>query len=80
VSQPPPAYPQQARQAGISGTVRLSVLVAKDGTVHDLRVQSTPSMDLAIAAIEAVKHWTYQPTLLNGEPVEVATTVNVTFN
>jgi protein TonB len=78
VSQPPPVYPAQARQAGISGAVHLSVLIAKDGTVQDVDVVSGhPS--LAPAAIDAVRKWVYQQTLLNGEPMEVATSVTVNF-
>ena len=78
VTQQPPAYPPQARQAGISGTVRLSVVIGKDGTVEHIDVMSgNPA--LAPGAIDAVRHWTYQPTLLNGDPVEVVTTVDVNF-
>jgi TonB family protein len=80
VRQVDPVYPQAARQAGTSGVVRLSVVIAKDGTVRDMRVVSGSGNGFGIAAMEAVKQWVYQPTLLNGQPVEVATTVEVNFS
>jgi TonB family protein len=75
----PPVYPIEARQAGVSGTVRLHVILAKDGTVQQLELVSGHPM-LAQAAIDAVRQWTYQPTLLNGFPVEVDTIIDVIFN
>ena len=76
--QPAPIYPPLAVQARISGTVRFNVIIARDGTVSNLVVLSGHPL-LVPAAIDAVKQWVYQPTLLNGEPVEVATTVDVQF-
>jgi TonB family protein len=73
-----PVYPVEAAQAGISGTVRLHVILAKDGTVKELELLSGHPM-LAQAALDAVRQWTYQPTLLNGFPVEVDTTIDVIF-
>jgi len=78
VSQQPPVYPPLARQAGISGTVQMSVVIAKDGTVQHIEVVSGHPL-LVPAAIDAVRKWMYRQTLLNGQPVEVATTVNVNF-
>ena len=78
IHQQAPVYPPQAQQAGISGTVRMSVVVARDGTVSNIKVVSGHPL-LVGAALEAVRHWAYQPTLLNGEPVEVLTPVAVTF-
>ena len=78
VSQTPPTYPPQARAAGITGSVRLYILIAADGTVKQINVTSGQAL-LVPAAIEAVRHWTYQPSLLNSAPVEVATAVTVTF-
>ena len=78
VSQTPPAYPALARQARISGVVRLQIRIAKDGTVEDVRVPSGHPL-LVPAAMQAVWQWKYQPTIVNGEPVEVATTVEVNF-
>lgn len=78
VSQQPPVYPPLARQAGISGTVQMRVVIARDGTVQHVEVVSGHPL-LVPAAIDAVRHWVYRQTLLNGQPVEVATTVNVSF-
>jgi TonB family protein len=78
VKQTPPVYPPLAAQAGVTGTVTLGVLIAKDGTVQNIQVIKGHPLLIA-AAIDAVKQWTYRPTLLNGEPVEVATSVNVNF-
>jgi protein TonB len=75
----PPVYPVEARQAGISGTVRLHVIIAKDGTIEQLELVSGHPL-LAQAALDAVRQWTYQPTLLNGKPVEVDTTIDVIFS
>jgi protein TonB len=93
VSQPAPVYPRLAREAGITGVVQLNVWIAKDGNVKGVGLVSEHLSKgafgfgdqsgqplLAPAAIEAVRRWVYQPTLLNGDLVEVATTVNVTFN
>ena len=73
-----PQYPRLAMQARIQGTVVLQAVISKDGTVRDLRVLSGHPM-LAPAAIEAVKQWRYRPYLLNNEPVEVDTQINVNF-
>jgi protein TonB len=74
-----PNYPALARQTRISGTVRLHAIIAKDGTVQQLEVLSGHPL-LVQAALDAVRQWRYQPTLLNGEPVEVDTTVDVIFS
>ena len=74
-----PQYPAIARAARIQGTVVLQATIAKDGTIQNLRVIDGPPM-LQQAAMDAVRSWRYKPYLLNGEPVEVETTVNVIFN
>lgn len=74
-----PTYPPLARQARIQGTVRLHAIIAKDGTVQQLEVLSGHPL-LVQSALDAVRQWRYQPTLLNGEPVEVDTTVDVIFS
>jgi protein TonB len=74
-----PVYPQLARNARIQGQVVLTAIVSKDGTIQDLRVISGHPM-LVQAALDAVRQWRYKPFLLNGEPVEVETTVTVIFN
>jgi len=73
-----PNYPPLARQARIQGQVLLQAEISKDGSIQNLRLISGHPM-LAPAAIEAVKQWKYKPYLLNGEPVEVETTVQVNF-
>ena len=73
-----PTYPPLARQARIEGTVVLQAEISKTGDIQNLHLISGHPM-LAPAAIEAVKQWKYKPYLLNGEPVEVETTVQVNF-
>jgi protein TonB len=73
-----PNYPPLARQARISGTVILRAVISKDGSIENLTLVSGHPM-LAPAAIDAVKQWKYKPYLLNGEPVEVDTEVQVNF-
>jgi protein TonB len=73
-----PTYPPLARQARIAGTVVLQAEISKTGDIQNLHLISGHPM-LAPAAIEAVKQWKYKPYLLNGEPVEVETTVQVNF-
>ena len=74
-----PMYPPLARQTRISGTVRLHAIIGKDGTIQQLEVQSGHPL-LQQAALDAVRQWRYQPTLLNGDPVEVDTTIDVIFS
>jgi periplasmic protein TonB len=76
--QPKPEYPPLAKMARIQGTVRLEALISKDGTIQDLKTLSGHPL-LVKAALEAVSRWRYQPTLLNGEPVEVVTEIDVNF-
>jgi len=78
IAQPAPVYPPLAQQARIQGTVRLKVVIAKDGSVTNIEVISGHPL-LVPPALEAVRGWRYQTTLLNGNPVEVATTVSVNF-
>jgi protein TonB len=73
-----PNYPPLARQARIQGVVVLQAQISKDGNIENLQLISGHPM-LAPAAIEAVKQWKYKPYLLNGEPVEVETQVQVNF-
>jgi TonB family protein len=78
VSQPRPVYPLEAKQAHIQGVVQFSATIAKDGTVRNPEVISGHPM-LVQAALDAVRQWVYQPTLLNGQPVEVVTQIDVSF-
>ena len=73
-----PVYPPIARATGTSGTVTLEAIISKTGTIENLRVISGPMM-LRQAAREAVQTWRYRPYLLDGQPVEVETTVSVIF-
>jgi TonB family protein len=79
IRQPRPVYPPEAKRAGIQGVVRLSVNIDEDGYVVDVTVISGHPA-LVPAAIDAVKQWIYQPTLLNGEPVAIKTQIDVPFN
>jgi protein TonB len=74
-----PAYPQMAKIARVQGAVVLAAIIGKDGTIQNLHVVSTASPLLNQSAIDAVKQWRYRPYILNGEPVEVDTTVTVNF-
>lgn len=74
-----PQYPAIPRAARIQGTVVLQATISKSGSIENLRVMSGPPM-LQQAAMDAVRSWRYKPYLLNGEPVEVETTVKVVFN
>jgi periplasmic protein TonB len=75
---PKPGYPPVAIIARIQGTVRLAAVISQEGTVQELRALSG-SPFLVKSAIEAVSRWRYQPTLLDGEPVEVVTEIEVKF-
>jgi protein TonB len=78
LAQPQPVYPPLARQARIQGNVVLHAIIDKDGRVGELQVISGHPL-LVQSALDAVKNWRYQPTQLNGDPVEVDTTITVTF-
>jgi TonB family protein len=73
-----PEYPPMAKQARVQGTVQFGVTIAKDGTISNLNLISGPPL-LVQAAQQAVQQWQYKPTLLNGQPVEVVTTIDVNF-
>jgi protein TonB len=78
ITQIRPVYPPLAKQARIQGTVKLQAIIAKDGTIMQLEMISGHPL-LQQAALQAVSQWRYKPTLLNGEPVEVITTIDVVF-
>ena len=74
----PPEYPLIARNAHVQGTVILETVISERGTIERVRVlKSEPLLDAA--AIAAVQHWRYTPTLLNGVPVSVLMTVTINF-
>lgn len=78
IYRPSPEYPPLAKMARIQGVVRLEAVISKDGTIQDLKVISGHPL-LVKSAMETVQKWRYQPTLLNGEPVEVVTEIDVNF-
>lgn len=73
-----PTYPPLARQARIQGVVQLMATVGADGGILNLQVLSGDPL-LVPAALAAVKHWVYKPTLQDGKPVEVTTRVTINF-
>ena len=73
-----PIYPPEAKAAGIWGTVLLRAVIGVKGRVSEVQVVSGPP-ELQQAAMDAVRSWQYRPYLLNGEPVEVNTQINVVF-
>jgi TonB family protein len=74
----PPVYPEEAKKERIQGKVVLEAIIGKDGTIENLEVMSGPN-ELQQSALDAVRQWTYKPFLVDGEPVEVKTTVNVIY-
>ncbi|HZU29186.1 MAG TPA: energy transducer TonB [Bryobacteraceae bacterium] len=74
-----PVYPPLAKQARIQGTVRFTAIIGKDGTIQNLQLVSGHPL-LVEAARQAVSQWVYKPTMLNGEPVEVVTQIDVNFS
>jgi TonB family protein len=80
VSQVPPVYPAELKQQGIAGTVILRAVISTTGeTLNPVVLNTTVNPGLAQAALDAVRQWRYQPTLLNGQPVEIVTNIEVTF-
>lgn len=76
-----PIYPPASKAAGIQGSVILHAIIGIDGRALSIVVRNSQiDPQLARSAVEAVSQWRYTPTLLNGEPVEVETTVTVNFN
>jgi TonB family protein len=73
-----PVYPEVARHAGVEGDVVLRVYVSSTGRVGDVKILDGPPI-LARAAAEAVQHWQYQTPRMNGNPVNVVTTLVVSF-
>lgn len=77
---PQPIYPQDAKNAHAQGKVVLKALIGRDGKIHDLKVISAPYPSLVASAMWAVSQWEYKPYLLNGDPVDVETQVNVVYS
>ena len=78
ISKVDPLYPPLARQARIQGTVRFNTTIGIDGHVQNLQLVSGHPL-LAAAATQAAQQWIYKPTLLNGNPVPVITTIDINF-
>ena len=78
ISRIEPRYPPLALETRTQGTVRLRAIISSDGRITALEVISGHPL-LVQAALEAVRQWRYRPTLLNGEPVEVETSITVNF-
>ena len=78
ISGPQPVYPPLAKQARVEGTVRLQAVISREGTILNLRAVSGHPL-LIPAALAAVEQWVFRPTYLNGDPVEVATEIDVNF-
>ncbi|HXX24985.1 MAG TPA: M56 family metallopeptidase [Terriglobia bacterium] len=79
ISRVKPDYPASAQQQGIEGTVILRAVIEMNGRVLSLKADNDADPDLVTAAMDAVRQWRYTPMLLNGEPVEVVTTITVGF-
>lgn len=75
----PPVYPEDLRAQGISGTVHLVAIISKQGTLTEIRTLSSPAPGLTTAAMEAASRWQYQPSTLNGEPIQVMTNIDIAF-
>jgi protein TonB len=78
IQQVPPVYPQEAKDANIQGAVVLEVQINTEGVVENLTVVTGDPL-LVKSAIDAVKQWTYRPTMLNGQAVPVVTTITLNF-
>ena len=78
LNQTRPVYPPLARQARVQGTVRLEAVIDKEGSITELKLISGHPL-LIEAAMNAVKQWHYEPTLLNGVTVEIITAIDVNF-
>ncbi len=74
----PPEYPKELQDAKVSGTVILRAVIAKDGSIMELAPLSGPQQ-LWPSTMDAVKRWRYQPTVVEGVPVEVSTTISINF-
>jgi TonB family protein len=74
-----PDYPEEAKESSLSGTVMIEAQIGKDGRIHGMQVISSPGPLLSASSLKAVGKWEYKPYLLNGEPVDVRTTINVTY-
>jgi TonB family protein len=79
IYQKPPVYPAEAKANHIEGAVVMKAIISKEGIVKNLEVVSGPE-ELRASALDAVKEWKYRPYVLNGEPIEVETTITVNYS
>ena len=79
LSQVKPEYPADLKQQGLTAVVSIRAIISKQGDLLSPQVVNTVLPEFAQAALDAVKQWRYQPTLLNGQPVEIITNIDVTF-
>ncbi len=75
-----PTYPEEARAKKIQGAVVIDAVIGKNGAIRNLHVVKSPSKSLSAERAQGRSHLAYRPYLLNGEPVEVETTINVVYN
>lgn len=75
----PPVYPVMARTVGIQGQVVLDIIIGKDGAVREVHVVHGLPFGITEAAVDAIKQWRYEPSFLNGKPVEVKVEVTLDF-
>jgi TonB family protein len=75
-----PVYPPEARAKKIEGAVVIDATIGKDGAIENLHVSKSPDKLLSQSALDAVRTWRYRSYLLNGEPVEVETTIHVVYS
>ena len=80
LKQAKPVYPDSAKGRGATGVVLLRTIILKDGSTANPVPSADSDPELAQAAIDAVKQWKYEPTLLNGQPVETMTTISIQFD
>jgi protein TonB len=78
ISRIEPHYPSLAKQTRTEGTVRLHAIIGRDGRIASLEVISGHPL-LVQAALDAVRRWSYRPTMLNGQPVDVETSITIVF-
>lgn len=80
LSKAAPVYPPLAKANHTSGSVLLHAVISRQGAVTDIVPIASPDTSLTAAAVDAVKQWKYQPFLLNGQPTDFETTIQINFN
>lgn len=80
ISKQMPVYPKEAKEHNLSGRVEMKAIIGVDGAIHDLQIVSASMPSMAASALRAVSHWQYKPYTVNGEPVDVETTIIVNFS